>query len=99
MRDLLRAGCAGDGVSVMRYKPTIPEISPWIAALYARHSAGCCLHIVLDDGNTEDDSVEWCIGHAIKNECYQCTVIGFVLRVMSRTQRGKLSRTQWVRWE
>lgn len=30
---------------------------------------GCCLHIVLDDGNFEKEHVEWCLNHAEHGIC------------------------------
>ena len=30
---------------------------------------GCCLHIVLDDGNFQQDNVEWCLRHAEHGIC------------------------------
>lgn len=71
-------------------KPTVPEIAPMVRALYARHSAGCCLHIVLDDGNVGDDCVKSCIREAIERGHADCMKLSIILLVMSRTQRLKL---------
>ena len=30
-------------------KPTVPEVLPLVNKLYARDSAGCCWHVVLDE--------------------------------------------------
>ena len=30
---------------------------------------GCCLHIVLDDGNFEKEHVQWCLEHAKHGVC------------------------------
>lgn len=76
-------------------KPTVPEVLPIVRALYKRHSAGCCWHIVLDDGNVGDDSVAWCASHIqdhgcdarVRSECHQ---LAELLPKMSRTQRIKL---------
>jgi len=32
-----------------------------IKTIYARHSAGCCQHLVLDDGNTGDSCIATCL--------------------------------------
>jgi len=80
-------------VTILReYKPTVPEIAPLVRALYrSRHGgAGCCLHVVLDDGNVEDSSVEFCILYATERGHEFCTALGRALRSMSRTQRLKL---------
>lgn len=33
-----------------RDRPTVPDVLPLVRAIYERHCAGCCLHIVTDDG-------------------------------------------------
>lgn len=66
---VLAAGNAGDYGTipeVRRFspaKPTVPEVLPAVRALYARKggSVGCCLHIVLDDPNYDDDCVRFCL--------------------------------------
>lgn len=75
-------------------KPTIPEVRPLVQALYATDGggAGCCLHIVLDDSNIEDGSVEFCIGWAQKHSHPDCEKLGRLLLQMSKTQRLKLAR-------
>ena len=73
-------------------KPTVPEVLPIVQALYRRHSAGCCWHVVLDDGNT--DSVLWTVGWMEKEWCGfpECKQLAELLPKMSRTQITKLSR-------
>ena len=46
------------------YKPSILDVSHAVREMYVRSIVGCCLHVVLDDGNIEDSSVEFCIGFA-----------------------------------
>lgn len=70
-------------------KPTIPEVFPLVKQLYDSDSAGCCLHIVLDDGNVEDHSVQCCIDNAKHDFCRDLAII---LMKMSKTQRLKLGR-------
>lgn len=41
------------------------ELYDVIAQIYARNGVGGALHIVLDDGNTEDHHIKWCIEHAL----------------------------------
>jgi len=43
-----------------------------ICEIYKQHSGGGALHIVLDDGNTEDRHIQWCIDNAILNNGF-CT--------------------------
>jgi len=73
-------------------KPTTLEVRPLVDRLYARHAAGCCLHIVLDDGNTDDRSVRHCIGTAIRAGHWPCAALAYKLLAMSKTQRRKLAQ-------
>lgn len=70
---------------------TVPEVLPLVQALYARHAAGCCLHIVLEDGNVDDASVEFCITEASARAHDECHELAVLLGTMSRTQRAKLA--------
>jgi hypothetical protein len=73
-------------------KPTVPEVQPIVNDLYAATSGvGCCLHIVLDDGNFEDGHVEWCIEH-LQEGHVRCRELALLLKQMSKTQRRKLAR-------
>lgn len=63
-----------------------------VKSIYARHSAGCCWHVVLDDGNTE----RAIIGHTAEmaGECgyVDCKALGELASLLSCTQFGKLSK-------
>lgn len=39
----------------------VMELYDVIAQIYERNGVGGALHIVLDDGNTEDHHIKWCI--------------------------------------
>ena len=69
---------------------TVDEVFPLVRELYERNAAGGCLHIVLDDGNVEDDHVQFCIKHADENECPRCYALGLILLTMTRDQRHAL---------
>jgi hypothetical protein len=79
---------------------TVPDVAPLVRALYERHAAGCCLHIVLDDLNVSDDDVRFCIEFARSEDATHdrpedrdaCVALGEKLLSMSRTQRLKLGR-------
>lgn len=79
--------------TLREHKPSVPDIAPWCAALYASENggAGCCLHITLDDNNIEDHSVEFCIQTAVEIEHWHCAMLARALRSMSKTQRTKLA--------
>jgi hypothetical protein len=79
-------------------RPTVPEVLPLVRALYAREggSVGCCLHIVLEDGNFEDGNVQHCYEYAIERGHEDCRVLAGILLLMSKTQRKKLSHLAYV---
>jgi hypothetical protein len=64
-------------------KPTIDEVKSLVERLYERNSVGCCLHI-------EDESVQFCLEYAKKNNCEECIGIAEKLLLMPKTQRKKL---------
>lgn len=39
------------------------RLTQLILAIYDKYPAGGALHVVLDDGNTEDNHIQWCIDH------------------------------------
>jgi hypothetical protein len=73
-------------------KPTLVEVRPLVAALYALPGggAGGSLHSVLDDGNWRRDSVEYCIRYAEERGDAVCAALGRVLLLLSNSQRRKL---------
>lgn len=75
-------------------RPTIPEVLPAVRALYARPggSVGCCLHLILDEPNSRDGDVEYCIQYARERGHADCEALGRTLLLMSRTQRSKIER-------
>lgn len=75
-------------------KPTVPEVAPLVRALYASPGGGvgCCLHIVLDDGNVDDKSVDFCLRTALMRGHPECERLALLLRRMSKTQRLKLGK-------
>lgn len=71
-------------------RPTVPEVLPIARAYYAKNPAGGSLHIVLDDGNVGDDSVEFCEKVATEEGDADGVELARLLRRMSKTQRHKL---------
>lgn len=65
-------------------------MAPLVLALYRRHAVGCCLHIVLDDGNVHDGHVNFCHGLALEKKHADCLELATLLQQMSRRQRRKL---------
>ncbi len=79
-------------------KPTIPEVMPLVVEYYSMpgNLAGGSLHIVLDDQNVGDDSVDFCIQWARDRDDTEGVRLGEMLRRMSRTQRAKIAATKWA---
>lgn len=65
------------------------ELTPVIHGIYARSPVGCCWHVVLDDGNTDPGSVQFCYGYAVGRECEGCILAGSFFMRASRTQLAK----------
>jgi hypothetical protein len=76
----------------------VAEALPLVNDLYSgrtlctRDSGGVGghLHIVLDDGNTDDGMVQFCIEEATRDCCAPCRELGQKIRAMSPTQRQRL---------
>lgn len=71
---------------------TVGDVLPHAQAIYARHPMGCCVHLVLDDGNVRESDVEFCCTYALEQEHADCLAVALALRRMSKTQRLKLGR-------
>lgn len=56
----------------------------FILEIYRYHSAGCCWHIVLDDGNCEQGNVDFCRGVASKEQHMACMLLGGILADKTR---------------
>ena len=65
---------------------------------YLDHPTGGSLHIVLDDGNIEDDDVEFSINHARGENDHLGELIGLLMLQLSKTQRLKVYRGRNRRW-
>lgn len=73
-------------------KPTVPEVLPLVKALYERSCVGCCLHILLDDGNVKDHHAQFCLEWARKEGHADCIELAEKIVQMTQTQRLKLYR-------
>lgn len=58
--------------------------------IYAGNAAGCCLHIVIDDGNLDDDSVAHCIENAKSNNHPVCIALSHILKGFDAEHRALL---------
>lgn len=73
-------------------KPNIPTVQPLVDAYYhlPNNGSGGSLHIVLEDYNVQDSSVQFCIEWAKKDNDIYGVLLGKILLRMSKTQRLKL---------
>jgi hypothetical protein len=76
-----------------RDRPTVPEVLPLVRRIYERHCAGCCLHIVTDDGNIEQGHVDFCVQQAKDQQHADCLAAAEMLAAMTETQRRKVYAT------
>lgn len=53
------------------------------------------LHIVMEDGNLEDNHIQWCIDYALDEGDGDAAVIGKYLLGLSREDRVKLYDYSW----
>ena len=73
-------------------KPTIPTILPLIKTYYSMpgNSTGGNLHIVLEDGNTGDAAIRYCLNQCLGSSDDAGIKIAWMLLSMSKTQRMRL---------
>lgn len=53
---------------------------------------GCCMHILLADGNIDDDDALFCLDEALNTGHEECLAIAQLCVRMSKTQRKKAGR-------
>ena len=71
-------------------KPTVKDVIPLVRAIYSRHAAGCCLHILTDDGNVKQIDVDFCLTRARQAGHPDCQRAAELLAQMSQTQRRRI---------
>ena len=73
-------------------KPTTDQVLPLVRAYYAKNGNSCGgnMHIVLDDGNTDLDSILFCRNQAQQSGDADGERIANLLIQMSLTQRNKI---------
>jgi hypothetical protein len=68
----------------------LEHLTAAIKAVYARHSAGCCQHLVVDDCNTDDASIEHC--NQAWEECgnADCLVVNRLIAMYPEDERDMM---------
>ena len=72
---------------------TIKDVIPLVAKVYDTHAAGCCLHLITDDGNLRDSDIAFCIQDAKDHNHPICLTAALAIAQLSRTQRNKLYKS------
>lgn len=80
-------------------KPAVPDVVERFAGYYQANATWGSLHIVLEDGNVSDRSVEFCEQYAKESGDLEGAELAATLLRMSKTQRLKLSSAveAWLR--
>ena len=73
-------------------RPRVSDVLPLVEAYYNDHPTGGSLHIVLDDGNLADHSIEFCRAYAIERGDVEGARLADALLLMTRTQRKRIYR-------
>jgi hypothetical protein len=77
-----------------RAKHRVPDVVRMVRDYYATegNEAGGYLHVVIDDGNLDDDSIRFCRGECEKVGDATGVELAGVLLEMSQSQRKRLYR-------
>lgn len=76
-------------------RPTVPEVLPLARVVYARHCAGCCAHVILDDYNAEQIWADLSLETAQKRQHADCIALCAALAQMTATQRLQVAKRKW----
>ncbi len=71
------------------------DLVPLIRAVYKGHGAGCCWHVVFDDGNIDRECIDFCAKEAAARDCKPCLALARVVGQFSLTQVSKAQK----RWQ
>lgn len=75
-------------------RPKVPDVAPLVAAYYRKpeNGAGGHCHVVLDDGNTDNGCIDFCLAECERAGDDDGARIMRLMRQMSQTQRRKVCR-------
>ncbi len=73
-----------------RDRPSVASVIPLVHAIYQRHAAGCCLHLITDDDNYEQEHADWCMNHARERGHSDCIAAMDIIAQFTDTQRHAL---------
>lgn len=73
----------------MSETPSWRDLADAMKPIYARHCGGCCLHVVIDDGNIEREFIDWTLEHARTSGHADCIAAAELMARCSLTQIRK----------
>lgn len=81
-------------------RPSItPDLVDRFAAYYRANPVWGSLHVVLEDGNLQHCSVDYCVEQAVEEGDVEGAALGRILRSMSRSQRARIAaRASGIVW-
>lgn len=86
---------ADAGFNSRLWRPSVDRMRALVREVYQlpQGGAGCCLHIVLDDYNTDLDSVLFCLNWAQDRGHLLCARVARLMMAMTKTQRRELCKS------
>lgn len=75
-------------------QPEIDRAIEMARQIYQRNAAGCCLHIVLDDGELSSGYIDYCIRQARKAGHEDCLELALLLSKLSLQSRLKVYKAK-----
>lgn len=72
----------------MKHADLIRRLDVLVGAIYELNEVGCCLHIVLDDGNWKREHVQWCLERTEHGVCRE--VAELLLKLDDNERRLRL---------
>lgn len=77
---------------INEFKLNISDVLPLAYKICTRNELGCCLYVVLEKLNVDDEHIYFCLQEAKKNGHEDCEQLSRLLFNMSKTQIKKLSQ-------
>lgn len=74
---------------------TADDIAPLTDRVYAGNGGGCCLHIMLEDGNLTDEDVAWCLNRAVEKRHPICYAVALLYREVPEVARDEMRGDAW----
>lgn len=66
------------------------DLESVVRRIYSKSPVGCCMHIVLDDYNTHDTDLSFCLGLATARGHADCIAAAHALGRADEAERGKM---------